>query len=89
MLNIERMNGTDLHTLELKADDTLQIQFEIQKGSRYMEIKSPDGTVMYAGNGKRTTGFTVNISESCVYSVVVEARHVKEFIHIQIKWETQ
>ena len=41
MLDIERMNGTDLHTLELQTGDVLQIQFETVKGSLYMEMKAP------------------------------------------------
>ena len=32
-LDIEKMNGTDLHTLELWKDDVIQIQFETEKGS--------------------------------------------------------
>ncbi|MGN0497438.1 MAG: hypothetical protein ACI4GW_14545 [Lachnospiraceae bacterium] len=83
MLDIERMNGTDLHTLDLQTDDVLQIQFETVKGSLYMEIHAPDGTTIYRGNGKEATDFTVNIHESGVYSVVVEARHAKGTIHIQ------
>lgn len=83
MLDIERMNGTDLHTLDLQTGDVLQIQFETVKGSLYMEIKAPDGTTIYRGNGKETTDFTVNIPESGVYAVVVEARHAKGMIHIQ------
>lgn len=83
MLDIERMNGTDLHTLDLQTGDVLQIQFETVKGALYMEIKAPDGTTIYCGNGKETTDFTVNIPESGVYTVVVEARHAKGTIHIQ------
>ena len=83
MLDIERMNGTDLHTLELQTGDILRIQFETLKGSLYMEIKAPDGTTIYRGNGKETTDFTVNITESGVYAVVVEARHAKGLIQIQ------
>ena len=49
-----------------------------------MEIKSPDGTAVYRGNGKETTDFTVNIRESGVYTVVVEARHAKGTIHVQL-----
>ena len=60
LLDIERMNGTDLHTLDLQTGDVLQIQFETLKGSLYMEIKAADGTVIYCGNGKETTDFTVN-----------------------------
>ena len=88
LLDIERMNGTDLHTLELHEGDVLQIQFETVKGSLYMEIKAPDGTTIYRGNGKETTEFTVNIRESGVYTIVVEARHAKGTIHIQLKEET-
>lgn len=82
MLDIERMNGTDLHTLELQNGDILQIQFETLKGSLYMEIKAPNGTTIYRGNGKETTDFTVNITESGVYAVVVEAHHAKGKIQI-------
>ena len=87
LLDIEKMNGTDLHTLELHEGDVLQIQFETEKGSLYMEIKAPDGTSLYRGNGKETTFFTVNIRESGVYTIVVEARHAKGTIHIQLEEE--
>ena len=83
LLDIEKMNGTDLHTLELREGDTLQIEFETVKGELYMEIKAPDGTAIYRGNGKETTEFAVNIRESGVYTVVVEARHAKGTIDIQ------
>ena len=83
LLDIEKMNGTDLHTLELQEGDVLQIEFETEKGELYMEIKAPDGTAVYRGNGKETTDFTVNIRESGVYTVVVEARHAKGTIDIQ------
>ena len=84
LMDIEKMNGTDLHTLELREGDVLQIHFETVKGSMYMEIKAPDGTAIYRGNGKETTDFTVNIRDSGVYTVVVEARHAKGTIHVQL-----
>lgn len=87
LLDIEKMNGTDLHTLELQEGDVLQIQFETAKGELYMEIKAPDGTSIYRGNGKETTDFAVNIRQDGVYAVVVEARHAKGTIHIQTKAE--
>ena len=85
LLDIKKMNGTDLHTLELREGDVLQIQFATEKGALYMEIKAPDGTTIYRGNGKETTEFTVNIRESGVYTIVVEARHAKGAIHIQLE----
>ena len=88
LLDIEKMNGTDLHTLELCEGDVLQIRFETEKGALYMEIKAPDGTTVYRGNGKETTEFTVNIRESGVYTVVVEARRAQGTIHVQLEEET-
>lgn len=85
LLDIEKMNGTDLHTLELNEGDVLQIQFETCKGSLHVEIKAPDGTTIYRGNGKEITDFTVDISKSGAYAIVVEARHAKGTIHIQQK----
>ena len=89
LLDIEKMNGTDLHTLELHEGDALQIEFKTEKGDLYMEIKAPDGTAVYRGNGKETTDFAVNIRESGVYTIVVEARRAKGTIHIKLKEEIQ
>ena len=66
LLDIQRMNGTDLHTLELRKEDVLHIQFETEKDSLYVEITAPDGTSVYQGNGKEAADFTVNIPESGV-----------------------
>lgn len=52
-----------------------------------MEIKAPNGTTVYSGNGKELTDFTVNISESGVYTVVVEAKRAKGIIQIQLREE--
>lgn len=83
LLDIQRMNGTDLHTLELHEGDALQIRFETVRGSLHLEIKAPDGTTLYRGNGRETTDFVVNIPEDGVYTVLVEARHAKGTIHIR------
>ena len=84
LLDIKKMNGTDLHTLELREGDILQIRFETEKGSLYMEIKAPDGTSVYRGNGKESTDFTVNITESGVYTVALEARHAKGTVLVHL-----
>lgn len=86
-LDIDCMTGTDQFTMELSAGDMLAVQFETVKGSIYMEIKEPDESFLYAGNGKGITEFSVNISESGVYSIIVEAHHAKGRVHIQQKGE--
>lgn len=82
-LDIDHMTGGDRFTMELSASDTLAVQFETVKGSIYMEIKEPGGALLYAGNGKGTTDFTVSISKGGVYFVHVEAHNAKGMIYIQ------
>lgn len=84
-LDIEAMNGTDLHTLELKMGDTLQIQFETEKGSLYMDIKAPDGTAVYMGNGRETTEFTLNVPMDGIYPIVVEGQKAKGRIRVDVE----
>ena len=84
LLDIKKMNGIDVHTLELREGGVLQIEFETKKGSLYMEIKAPDGTTIYRGNGKETTEFAVNIRESGIYTIVVEAQRAKGTIQVRL-----
>ena len=87
LLDVEQMNGTDSHSIELQAGTMLAVHFETVKGSMHMEISAPDGSCLYAGNGKGVTEFTVNISESSAYSIFVEAHHAKGIIQVQRKEE--
>lgn len=82
-LDIENMNGTDGHTLELRQGDTLQIHFAIEKGSIKLSITAPDGAVLYTGNGMEATDFTVNIPADGIYAISVEARQAAGSLHIQ------
>ena len=81
-LDIQRMNGADRHTMELTAGDVLQVTFKTDSGSLHMEITSPEGDVLYAGNGEETTDFEINVRKSGVYAITVEARHAKGTIHV-------
>ena len=83
-LDIENMNGTDGHTLELRQGDTLQIHFAVEKGSIKLSITAPDGAVLYTGNGMEATDFTVNIPADGIYAISVEARQAKGAIQISI-----
>lgn len=76
-LDIARMTGSDQHTLEVNAGDTLQVQFETQSGSLHMKINAADGTLLYAGSGKDATSFALNIREGGAYTVAIEARRAK------------
>ena len=82
-LDIEQLNGADTHTLNLSEGDVLTIRFETEHGKLHMEIKAPDGTIIYTGNGEKATDFTVNISENGEYSIRVEAKGARGKISIQ------
>ena len=83
LLDIRLMNGNDVHSMNLNEGDVLQIRFETDKGELQMEIKAPDGTSVYSGNGKVAKDFTLNITKGGVYTIEVEARKAKGIIHIQ------
>lgn len=87
LLDVEQINGTDSHSIELQTGAMLAVHFETVKGSMHMEIRAPDGSCLYAGNGKGVAEFTVNISESGTYSIFVEAHHAKGIIQVQRKEE--
>jgi hypothetical protein len=82
-LDLDHMTGTDRFTMERRAGDTLAVQFETVEGSIYLEIKGPDGTTLYAGNGKDVTQFALKIPERGTYSICVNARHANGTVHIQ------
>ena len=84
-LDIDYMTGTDSATMELKANDALEVYFETVKGSIHMEIEAPDKTTLYSGNGKDVTEFTANVSERGTYSIYVEARHAKGTVCVRQK----
>ena len=85
ILDARYMTGTDEHTMALNAGDVLAIRFETEKGVLHLEIQAPDGSVLYSGNGKNATDFTVNIAESGSYAITVKARSAKGLIDIQAK----
>lgn len=81
-LDIENMNGTDGHTLELRQGDTLQIHFAVEKGSIKLSSTAPDGAVLYAGSGTEATDFTVNIPADGIYAISAEARQAAGALQI-------
>ena len=64
--------------MSLNAGDVLAVHFEAEKGTLHLEIKAPDGGVLYSGNGQDATDFTVNIAESGSYAVTVKKRGLQQ-----------
>lgn len=87
LLDIERMNGSDMHTLDLQRGDLLRVRFETEAGSLRMEILAPDGTSIYSGNGRDATEFMLRAPESGRYTVAVEARQARGTLHVRLAGE--
>lgn len=85
VLNIKKMHGTDSHVLSLSKEDVLKIRFKIEEGNLQMEIKAPDNTVIYKGNGKITNNFEINITQSGEYTISLKANHAKGYIDVCLK----
>ena len=84
-LDAQYMNGIDAHTMALNAGDVLAVHIKTENGTLHLEIKAPDGGVLYSGNGQDATDFTVTIAESGSYAVTVKARSATGSIRIQAK----
>lgn len=84
ILEIEKMNGTDSHVLELKKGDSLQIYFATMKGLLNMEIQAPDGTIIYSGDGTVVTDYAVDVSADGVYKILVEAKKARGNISVSV-----
>ena len=83
VLEIERMNGTDSHSMSLNVDSRLEIHLETKKGMLELKVKAPDGAVIYEGNGKAATDFSLRIAESGVYKMEVTAKRAKGVITVK------
>ena len=89
VLEIQRMNGNDRHTLELRAGDVVRVAFETEKGFLRLQICAPDGTVIYRGNGRKASSFTLNIAQTGAYTMEVKAKQARGNIRITIKERNQ
>lgn len=85
IMDIERMNGTDLYSMEFEENDEVSVNFESEKGEMYLKITGPDGKTVYEGNGRDIKLFTLNIKESGVYSIGLEAENARGYLNIHLK----
>ena len=84
LLDVERLTGTDTHTLELQKGVVLQIHFAVEKGSLRLTLTAPDGSELYAGNGTEAADFTVNIPADGVYAISAEGRQAAGAVQISV-----
>lgn len=85
LLDIMQMNGKDKHTLNLTTTNILQIEFKVEKGKLQLEIISPEGDIIYSGNGTEISNFELNIPQDGSYSIIVKGQNAKGIIQIKVK----
>lgn len=64
-------HGTETHTLELEAGDTLEVETVDTEGSVDLSISQQEGKPVYTGKGLPTGRFQVGISKPGRYIVTV------------------
>ena len=85
MLSIRKMNGRAHNELELCLGDIMDVQFETMRGAICLEIKAPNGSTIYQGDGKTIHRFSLGITESGSYTILIEAKDAKGVINIRCK----
>ncbi|MDO4466682.1 MAG: hypothetical protein Q4C49_06700 [Bacillota bacterium] len=84
VLELEKMNGTDQHYLNLSAGDSLVVHLSCEEGFLSLEIIDEDGKSIYVGNEKKNVDeFRVHISKTGQYKIHVEAHHAKGYIQVE------
>ncbi|MDO4501010.1 MAG: hypothetical protein Q4B60_07045 [Erysipelotrichaceae bacterium] len=74
ILNIEKMNGKDMHKISLKDGDILSVHTDVEKGRFNIEISDPDGEMLYKGNEKSDIEeFVLNIRDNGLYTIKIRA----------------
>ena len=85
LLDIKKMNGSDNHSMDLKKGTSLKISFETYKGSLNLKIVNQKNEIVYEGNGKVATNFTIDLPNDDSYTFFVEAKWAKGYINISVK----
>ncbi len=83
ILEADLMNGTDSHTMELEASDSLEVHFRTEQGELRLDIADGNGTSVYSGDGKVCSDFVLDIQKSGVYTFSVTGVSAKGVIRIQ------
>lgn len=85
LLDIRKMNGSDNHSMDLKKSASLKISFETYKGSLNLKIVNQKNEIVYEGNGKVATNFTIDLPSDDSYTFFVKAKWAKGYINISVK----
>jgi len=90
LLEFEKMNQSDSHTLQLSAGDSLLVGYEVTGGVMDIDISAENGGSLYRGDGLRRgerAEFTIEITEDGSYVISVEGRHASGslMVYAQVK----
>lgn len=85
LLDIRKMNGSDNHSMDFKKGTSLKISFETYKGSLNLKIVNQKNEIVYEGNGKVATNFTIDLPSDDSYTFFVKAKWAKGYINISVK----
>lgn len=76
-------HGTETHTLDLEAGDTLEVETVNTEGSVDLSIAQQEGKPVYAGEDLPTGRFQVDISKPGRYTVTVAGHWASGHIRVE------
>lgn len=83
-LVFQKMNQEDSHTLFLKEQDALAVEFSITRGTADLSIGNEKEEI-YHGDRIDSGAFEVIIPEDGAYTITVKARHAAGMIRIGLQ----
>lgn len=85
ILEFEKMNQTESHTLNLSKDDVLSVEYQIDQGQVDLTIGMEKEKAIYTGNEIDSGKFSVVVPEDGEYIISVKAKNAKGTIKIYAK----
>ena len=83
-LNFTQMNMGDSHSMELKAGDTLTVNYDIQSGNVSLLVGVDGQEPIYRGNGLDHGTFTLVVPEDGEYVMNVDAKKGSGVLDIRL-----
>ncbi|MBQ0065271.1 MAG: hypothetical protein KBT48_05870 [Firmicutes bacterium] len=85
ILEFEKMNQTESHSLNLTKDDVLSVEYQIDQGQVDLVIGMEKEKAIYTGNDIDNGKFSVVVPKDGEYIMTIKAKNAKGTIKIYAK----
>ena len=81
LADFDVLNSTISATLDLKAGESVDTSFEVNKGTVDILVKNEKGTVAYRGDAIKSESFSIGIIEDGSYTFSITGRKAKGSVY--------